>query len=725
MTPSVAQILLPLVLVGAFMMYLGTWGLLFAQKRREPSNRALRLFLLNMLLWVVAQFALLLPFSIGREIQLWRLVALFWIPCTVYFLLFVYRLVRRALDPAFLGAVGIAAAGVALYAFTDLGIAGFQREGTLVFDVPGPWLTVISLVPVLPALMAARLLMTAARFSDNPRDRRAIRLILVGGFIALGTALTTDVILPGVLERPGLPHLAVLAVAILIPFVLHAVMRLGFLAFDVDDAAEELFEDLPDGVVLVGLDGRPRRMNAAARELLGGAGEDPARGLERLLAATGASGDRWTTEVVRDDAWGARTLRVGCSAARRRGTILGRLLVVRDLTERRRAEEVLRRAREALERAVADRAGELRQSQKMEAVGTLASGLAHDLNNLLAVILGFAGAARDEVPPGSALRQDLEEVVAAAKRARDLLSGLLAFGRQRLAEPRPVDLGPVTAEAVRLVAVNLPERITVELRLPEREVILRADPTALHQVVMNLAVNAVQAMRERGGRVTVAVEVTGDGGPEPAAVLTVTDDGPGMEPEVAARALEPFFTTRGEAGGSGLGLSTVARIVAAHGGRITLDSAPGRGTAVGVRLPLATPADRISLPSAPPPAGGAERVLVVDDQEIVLRTVRRLLEPLGYRVAAFARPEEALAAFRAAPGDFDVALTDLAMPGLSGLDLAEGLLALRPNLPVVVMTGNAEDAAVVRGASIGVREMVEKPLERAQLTAILRRALER
>jgi two-component system cell cycle sensor histidine kinase/response regulator CckA len=270
--------------------------------------------------------------------------------------------------------------------------------------------------------------------------------------------------------------------------------------------------------------------------------------------------------------------------------------------------------------------------------------------------------------------------------------------------------------------------VTVDLRTAETEVPVEADPGQVHQIVMNLATNALQAVREPGGTITFLVDEAqapgGGPGDGRCARLTVADDGPGMAPEVAARVFEPFFTTRGDAGGSGLGLATVARIVEDHGGRIAVDSVPGRGTTIEVCFALARrvdPSRRIVLPKL---ASGSERVLFVDDRERMVRVVRRLLEPLGYRLEAFTRPEDALAAFAAAPEGFDLLLTDLAMPGMDGLDLAAKILALRPGLPVVVMTGNAEDAARVRGAEIGVREIVEKPLDRATLAETLRRALE-
>ncbi|HUT77385.1 MAG TPA: ATP-binding protein [Polyangia bacterium] len=730
MTATGTQILLPLAHGYAFLMYLVTWGLLWAQNRREPSNRALRLFLTNMLLWVACEFTLCLPVAAGQEEPLWRATALFWLPSTMYFLLFVYRLVRRPLDPVFAIGAAVAAAAVALYLFTDLGIRGTERHGWLVLDLQGPGFLALSLVPVLPALLAARLLFAAVRASDDARYRRALRLIIVGGLIAMAAGLVTNVLLPGIVLRPGFPHLASLAVVILIPFVQHAIVRLGFLAFDVDDAADDLFEDLRDGVVLLDNEGRARRMNRAARALLApGPGDDPARVLARLLPPFEPSDGRRECEIAWPAADGERTLLVRSSAALRRGVPLGRLIVIRDLTDRRLAEQVLRRSRNELEEAVIQRTRELRQSQKMEAVGALAAGIAHDLNNLLAAIIGFAGAARDDLPRDHVVRTDLEEVLLAARRARDLVGGLLAFGRKRPAVRRRIDLGRVVREAVRLLAVNLPDRIAVDLRTGETEVPTEADPGQIHQLVMNLTTNALQAIRERGGTITVTVEEARipDGGPggERSARLVVADDGPGMAPEIAAQVFEPFFTTCGESGGSGLGLPTVARIVEGHGGRIAVDSAPGRGTVVEVCLPLASRVDQSQRITLPKVTDGRERVLFVDDRERMVRVVRRLLEPLGYRIAAFTRPAEALAAFATAPRDFDLLLTDLAMPGMDGLTLAARVLEIRPGLPVVVMTGNGGDADRVRGAEIGVREIVEKPLDRAALGETLRRILDR
>jgi signal transduction histidine kinase/CheY-like chemotaxis protein len=724
-----AQIALPLAHGLVFLLYLVTWGLLLAQNRREPSNRALRLFFMNLMLWTAFEFTLFLPVSSGRETPIWRLTALFWLPSTIYFLLFVYRLVRRPADRLFGFTAVIVASATALYLCTDLGLRGVERHGWLSVELRGPWSLAFSLVPALPGLLAVGILIAEARACDDDHRRRSVRTILLGCVVALVAGMVTNVLLPGAAGEEPLPRLVTLAAVIPVPFVLHAVMRLGFMAFDVDDAAEELFEDLPDGVVLVGLDGRPRRMNRAARALLASAGGDPAAGLARLLPLIEHGSRRPGCEIAWPAAGKERTLLVRSSAALRRGVTVGRLVVVRDLTERRRAEDVLRRSRDELEQAVAQRTGELRQSQKMEAVGALAGGIAHDLNNLLAAIMGFAGAARDDLPEGHAVRADLDEVLVAARRARDLVGGLLAFSRQRPPERRRIDLRRVVAEAVRLLGVNLPDRVAVDLRIGGTEVPAEADAGQIHQLVMNLANNALQAIREWGGTIQVAVDevpARGDGpGGGPSARLVVADDGPGMTPEIAARIFEPFFTTRGEAGGSGLGLPTVARIVEGHGGSIAVDSAPGRGTAVEVRFPLAPRADQSQRIVLPKSEHGSERVLFVDDREQMVRVARRLLEPLGYRVTAFTRPADALRAFAAAPGSFDLLLTDLAMPGIDGLDLAERVLAISPGLPVVVMTGDAGDADRVRSAKVGVRELVEKPLDRAALASTLRRALAR
>ncbi|MDA8164483.1 MAG: DUF3365 domain-containing protein, partial [Desulfobacteraceae bacterium] len=340
----------------------------------------------------------------------------------------------------------------------------------------------------------------------------------------------------------------------------------------------------------------------------------------------------------------------------------------------------------------------LRQAQKMEALGTLAGGIAHDFNNILSPIFGFTEMALSGLPADAAAGSDLKQVLIAAKRARELVQQILTFSRQGEQELRPLRLQLVIKESLKLLRASIPTSIAIREEIdPGCEPVL-ADPTQIQQVTMNLCTNAYHAMREKGGLLTVRLQMVelaaGDlasknlAAPGRYILLTVADTGIGMFPEIQERIFDPYFTTKKMGEGTGLGLAMVHGIVRGLHGGITVASAPGRGAAFHIYLPAvaaAAPAEEEAAP-APLPAG-SERVLLVDDDPMTLAALRSLLQNLGYRAEPFGDAAEAVAAFRERPRDFDLVLTDMTMPGKTGEDVARELLVLRPGLPVILCTG--------------------------------------
>jgi len=367
--------------------------------------------------------------------------------------------------------------------------------------------------------------------------------------------------------------------------------------------------------------------------------------------------------------------------------------VVQDVTERVRLEE------------------QLRQSQKLQAVGSLAGGVAHDFNNLLTVILSAGQLLADTLPEGSPDRLDAQEIVAAARRGAALTRQLLAFGRRQRIELRPVELGRVVAGVEGMIRRLIGEDVSVTLRLPEPSPLVLADPHQLEQVLVNLAANARDAMPGGGSLVVSSglravgpTEAGSLGLPSPGeyVVLSVSDTGLGMGPETQRRVFEPFFTTKPVGQGTGLGLSTVHGIVTQLGGAVQVESALGRGTTFTILLPVhAGPAAAAGAgaASAPPPLREAvgKTVLLVEDQPEVRRIARRGLEQAGYRVLAASNGEEALSV-AAGEADIDLLLTDVVMPGMGGPALAARLRAERPGLRVLLMTGYADGAGPDGGA---------------------------
>jgi signal transduction histidine kinase/DNA-binding response OmpR family regulator len=388
-----------------------------------------------------------------------------------------------------------------------------------------------------------------------------------------------------------------------------------------------------------------------------------------------------------------------------------------DITERKRMER------------------ELRQSQKMEALGTLAGGIAHDFNNILMPItLNTELALRSTGEPDKK-SEYLSYVLEAAQRGRELVKQIITFSRRREQKREAVRIAPVIKEALQLLKASLPATITISENIddvPSEAVV--ADPTQIHQVLMNLCTNAAHAMREGGGVLEVSlasVEVDqhaasshADLTPGPYLRLTVSDTGEGMDRETMERIFEPFFTTKGRSEGTGMGLSVVHGIVKNHGGAITVYSEEGRGSTFKVFLPRALGGiERESLSPADVPTG-KERILLVEDEEPVLRSERTMLESLGYKVIAFTKSDEALKLFRAEPHEFDLVITDHTMPIMTGSELSRKLLRIRGNVPIILCTGFSEALDEAKARAKGIREFVMKPFTTKEMAETIRRVLD-
>lgn len=379
---------------------------------------------------------------------------------------------------------------------------------------------------------------------------------------------------------------------------------------------------------------------------------------------------------------------------------------------------------------------QLRQAQKMEAIGTLAGGIAHDFNNLLTAITGYTQLAHGQIEEGSPVHRHLDQVLNASSRATDLVKQILTFSRQTEQERRPVAVAPIVREVLKLIRPSLPATIEIrdDLGLVRQGDTALADPTQVHQVLMNLCTNAAHSMRERGGILSVTLsDPTIDTSlssrypnlkPGPYLCLTVSDTGHGMPPAVVERIFDPYFTTKGPGEGSGLGLAVAQGIVDSHGGVITVYSEPGEGTTFNVFLPrveqtIVTGAETVeALPR------GNERVLFVDDEQILVELGEEMLESLGYRVTATTRSLEALETFRAHPDAFDLVITDMTMPGLTGRGLARELLVVRPTVPIILCTGFSELINGKTAMEAGIREFVMKPYVLAGLARTIRKVLD-
>jgi PAS domain S-box-containing protein len=397
--------------------------------------------------------------------------------------------------------------------------------------------------------------------------------------------------------------------------------------------------------------------------------------------------------------------------------------VVRDLTERKRAEE----EKEKLE-------AELHQARKMEAIGLLAGGIAHDFNNMLAVIMGFTELSLFKISKRNPIRGNLEHVLKAASRASEVVKQILTFARKGVQERKPVRMSPIVMEALKLLRSSLPSTIEIrhEFALKPGEDVVFADPGQIHQVLMNFGTNAGHAMRAKGGILIVKLSVVTDGSQllehpglkaGPHVCLTVSDTGHGMDSTVLERIFDPYFTTKGLGEGTGLGLSVVQGIVKSHNGAITVKSIPGQGTTFSVFLPGLNSANKEDAASLQSPPNGRERILLVDDEEALVDMGKAILETLGYQVTARKDSREALEVFRKQPGAFDLIITDMTMPFLTGKELSEKMIALRPDTPIILSTGFSDLVDESQAKEAGIREFVTKPYEIRTLADAVRKAL--
>jgi len=375
---------------------------------------------------------------------------------------------------------------------------------------------------------------------------------------------------------------------------------------------------------------------------------------------------------------------------------------------------------------------QLRQKQKIEAVGTLARGVAHDFNNLLTAIMGNVELSLLGLPPDHPEAAGLKLALKAAHRARDLVKQILVFSRQSEPKREAVALEPLIEETVNLLRTIAKESVTFEIQVAPGLPPVLADPAQLHQVLMNLGTNAVQAMRGRPGRLSFAVQAVTTGrelrdqqvelDPGHYVRVAVQDTGPGMTEEVRRRVFEPFFTTKAPGEGSGLGLSVVHGIMQQHGGAVTLYTHPGRGSQFHLYFPAtaAAPAPAAATGNA---TGRGERILLVDDDTSVVDTGRKMLERLGYRVSAHGRAEQALAEYERAPATFDLVFSDLTMPEMSGLQLLEAVRRLRADQPFILCSGIFSDADRKVADAHGVTLLLPKPLNVAVLNEAVITAL--
>jgi signal transduction histidine kinase/ActR/RegA family two-component response regulator len=498
---------------------------------------------------------------------------------------------------------------------------------------------------------------------------------------------------------------------------------------DLVDALVERLDSIPVPVLLLEPDRRIRFANSAACELKG---RDRAQLIgercrdafalgrscdERCLVAEAIERRAIVSGEVAGSA-GQAYLVTASPLLDSDGKVVGGFEVVVDRSEARRADQ----ERRALEDRVA-------RMQRLEAVGTLAGGIAHDFNNILTYMFAYTDIVQGLLPEGSPAAPHVDALVAAIQRAADLVAQILAFSRQARLDPHPLDLAPLVTEAMKLVKASLSPAIALHVEVPDRRFTVRADPTQMHQVVLNLLTNARQAMAGAGGRLEVRLDDVVLESPDARAtaslpagayrVLEVKDTGCGMDARTLERVFEPFFTTKPVGQGTGMGLALVHGIVTSAGGAVLIESTPGQGTTVRVLLPRSEEEPAGNTRNTADADGRGRRVLFVDDERRVCETSQQLLESLGYRVQALSSGADAVAELEAHGDQYDVVVTDLRMPEVGGLQVTEAARARPERLPIVLTTAYADSITPEQARAAGIAEVLLKPFRKSDLARVL------
>jgi len=517
-------------------------------------------------------------------------------------------------------------------------------------------------------------------------------------------------------------------------------VRYDFFDLSLKKMSVEILESIGQGVVITDRQGETLAMNGMAASIFGMAElsgkADSLFSLLREGSGQKKPGNAERVEIEAKDR--ARIFAFAQHDVVRQGNVWGTFALIDDVTDRVEKEKLIEKSNAKLAEAGAERSEGFKHAQKMEALGILSRGMAHEFNNLLFAIFGFTAAARDDLEPNDPLRNDLKEIIVAAKRAKDIVRKIREFSHPEERTRLVVEMAGIVREVGGLLKKLIPSEIRFEIDAQDVIGLCFVESGQVSRAILNLGRNAIQASDKKDAFVrlsahSVSVEEDLENAYPPLkrasyVRISVEDNGMGIPRETQARIFDPFFTTKERGQGIGLGLSTVFGVVQSHGGSVQVISKEGEGSTFSIYLPLVEQTgdakEDAEASASVRVQGGTERILFVDDEQQIARAGKRMLEPLGYRVTALTSSLEALALFRREPHGFDLVVSDFTMPEINGIKLAEEIFGIRSDIPIVLITGFAETRIRNPAKQIGVTSVLYKPLTKFHLGQVVRQVLD-
>ncbi|MBN2527398.1 MAG: response regulator [Deltaproteobacteria bacterium] len=720
-----------IVFSAAICMHVAFLGVLYAWENSRTTEK-LRTTFLTFLVWIVGEF-------ISGQIQNveWRL----WIQratgamgflAAITFTRFAYALRYKKYDRTFYAFVfAIACCGL-MYLITDWGIAEVYNRSRMHMVRFG-----FMLWPILTVVLGTWAFNSWVMFQamlelpDYESARRAAIVQLQLATTVLSLLGIFGFIWSSIFWEISLFFRYVpLLSTVFIPFFLVAFYRFGFLTTGIEQLARDLFENAQDGIIVTDKSHIVRQINPMALQLLNLESEQAERKpLKHILNLPKEKEHSDGFDLSPSDIPGLQHfLSVSVTPVTSHMEVQQHLVILHDVTDEKAAEEAASKSKEDFEQEILQRTEELIELQEKEAVGAMAGSIAHDFNNLLAAVLGFGTAAHQDLPDDSPLKKDLEEILASARRARAVVHQLLLFSRRQKSRRMRLDAAELLQSALPLVTTSLPPSINLSHAIPNSPIHVMANRTDLSQVLMNLCTNAIQAMGDTVGTISISLEIdaicsdnvlyVGEHVGEKNVRMAVRDGGPGISDSMKSLVFEPFFSTRETA--IGFGLSTALRIATENGGGISIEDNTPAGAVVSIWLPRLDLSDVKENDDDTIELSGGEHVLLVDDDTRLLKLMERFLSSAGYIVTAVDEPQAALSAFRRTPGAFDIVVTDYVMPHMSGIELGALLLEERNDLPVLLISGNATETVVATAREEGIDNYLEKPFSREMLLGSVR-----